>query len=184
LNIMYLGLNNEISVSAPGMSSDKIDVKATNRCSVSKRSDGKYVFKPSRTGRITIQVFRKEDGKIIASQNWTGKRLPKPRMTLLNNEFKLVTNKNKFKVPGNKKFQTSYSPSFPLSGRISIEKCLVSFEVRGTWQPAFNIEGGVFSKKFNDYLDAQRSGDRMEVTMKVRGQDGISYNIPVSTKIR
>lgn len=184
LNLMYLGLNNEIAVSAPGMTADEIRVTATNRCSVSPMGNGKYKFKPSRTGTIAIQVARKSDGKIIASQNWTGKRLPKPRLTLLKKELKPLMTKNKFKVPGNKKFETSYSPDFPLSGKLTIEKCLVSFEVNGNWSTATNYERGIFNTDFQRKLQAQRRGDRIEITMKVRGQDGIPHDLPYTVKIR
>ena len=184
LNIMYLGLNNEISVSAPGMAADEFNVTATNRCSVTSLGNGKYTFKPSRTGRIAIQVTRKDDGKIIANQNWTGKKLPKPRMTLLGKELKPVMAKNKFKVPGNKKLKTSYSPSFPLSGQLTIESCLVSFEINGNWGSAKNYPGGIFDSNFERNLNAQRRGERIEITMKVRGQDGIPHTIPFTVKVR
>ncbi len=186
LNIMYLGLNNEISVSAPGISSDKLEVKATNRCVVQKKSNGKYTFKPGKTGKITIQVFVKENGisKQISSQNWTGKRLPKPRLTLLKKEIKRSINKNKFKVPGNQKFETSYPPSFPLSGKIKIEKCTVSCELDDGWSRPYKLINGVFSKDFKNLLDRMKRGKRLEISMKVRGQDNIPYDIDVNTKLK
>jgi gliding motility-associated protein GldM len=184
LNIMYLGLNNEISVSAPGMSSDKIDVKATNRCSVTKVSDGKYKFKPSRVGKISIQVFRKEDGKLIASQNWKSKRLPKPIITLLSQEYQGVRPKSKYKVPRNKLFKAVYSPDFPLSANVSILTCAVSFISGGGNINLVHIDDGKFNDKFDRALNAARRGDEVAVRMTVRGSDGITHPLYHSAKIR
>lgn len=184
LNIMYLGLNNEISVSAPGMSSHKIDVKATNRCSVTKVSDGKYKFKPSRVGKISIQVFRKEDGKLIASQNWKSKRLPKPIITLLSQEYQGVRPKSKYKVPRNKLFKAVYSPDFPLSANVSILSCTVSFISGGGNINQVHIDDGKFDHKFDRALNAAKRGDEVAVKMTVRGSDGITHPLYHSAKLR
>lgn len=186
LNIMYLGLDNEISVSAPGMGADEIKVNATNRCAVTPLGNGKFKFKPTRVGKIDIQVTRKEDGKLIASQKWTSKRLPKPIVTLLNKEYKGRLPKSKYKVPRNKLFKAVYSPEFPLSANVSILSCVVSFISNGEINEFKLARQGVFEneRKFENALRAARRGDEIAVKMVVKGSDGITHPLNQSAKIR
>ncbi|MFT6717229.1 MAG: gliding motility-associated protein GldM [Saprospiraceae bacterium] len=183
LSIMYLGLSNEISVSAPGMSSDKIDVRASNRCSVSKKSDGKYVFKPTRTGRITVQVIRKEDGKVIANQNWTGKRLPKPLIWFVNDKLGGRLLKNKLNIPSHQKFSSRYSPSFPLSANVTVLSCKIEALINGNIQ-VFTSKKGEFPARFQKAKKRLKSGDWMTVTMRVRDASGITHPLIETVKIR
>jgi len=186
LNLMYLGLDNEISVSAPGMAADEFNVTATNRCSVTPLGNGKFKFKPSRTGRIAIQVTRKDDGKLIASQKWTGKRLPKPIITLLSAEYKGRHPKSKYKVNRNKLFKAVYSPDFPLSAKVSILSCKVSFISNGEFNEINLAREGIFDgdRKFDAALRAARRGTEISVRMLVRGSDGITHTLNQSAKLR
>lgn len=187
LNIMYLGLNNEINVSAPGISSDKLRVSANNRCTYREVSPGKYIFKPSRTGKTDIIVEMKQDDgsfKRISSQTWTSKRLPKPRITLINDEIPGAITKSKFKVPSRKKIFPTYSPDFPLAGDIQIQKCTVQFYTNGNWTTEMNLPMGAFNTRFYDVLNALRRGDLIDFKMTAKGQDGIPHALQVTTKIR
>lgn len=186
LNIMYLGLDNEINVSAPGISADKIEVSASKGCVSRKTGDGKFALTPKRTGKTTISVYLNENGnrKLLSSQNWVAKRLPKPRMTLFKKELKAVTSKGLFTHPKAKGFETSYSPDFPLSGKLKIEECFVTVEVKGNWMPAVKLTNGKFNSKFLNLVKNQRKGERIEVRMKVRGQDNIPHPVLAFTKIK
>ena len=93
-------------------------------------------------------------------------------------------NKNKFKVPGNKKVVPVYPPSFPLSGKIRIEECVASFFTNGSWTPSTKLKNGLFTTSFSRTVNRLRRGDLVEIKMKVRGEDGISYPLQGTVKIR
>lgn len=188
LNIMYLKLKNELNVSAPGISSDKLRVRATNNCSTREVSPGKYVFKPTRTGRIDIIVEMKQDDgsyKKIASQPWTGKRLPKPVVNLLKSPMEGSFGRNKFRVPGAEKFEAIYSPDFPMNGKITIEKCFVNVSIDGSsYQTPISLPGGHFNPAFKRLVRRLRSGSKVGVEMRIRGEDGLAYTIYGKANIR
>jgi gliding motility-associated protein GldM len=183
LNLMYLGLDNEISVSAPGMAADEFNVTATNRCSVRALGNGKFNFKPTRTGKIAIQVTRKDDGKLIASQNWKGKRLPKPIITLLNKEYKGQLPKTKYKVPRNQLFKAVYSPNFPLSASVQILSCKAIISQGGNLSD-IPLNNGIFNSRFNTTVNSSRRGTEIGVEMLVRGADGITHTLRQAAKLR
>ena len=187
LNIMYLGLNNEINVSAPGISSDKLKVTATNRCTVREVSPGKYVFKPTRTGRIDIVVsMKKDDGtyKRISSQPWTSKRLPKPLIWFINDELGGVMSKARFNIPSHQKFTAQYSPSFPIAAQVTVLSCEIESRSSNNTITPYKKTTGAFPDGFQRAKKKFRSGDKVDVRMVVRDVSGMRHTLYQSVKIR
>jgi gliding motility-associated protein GldM len=80
MNVFYMGLDNPISVSAPGFSPSQLVVTGTGPISISG-SNGNYIVKATATGTAKVNVSAKtEDGKTISmgSQDFRVKRVPDP----------------------------------------------------------------------------------------------------------
>lgn len=78
MNVLYIGVDNPISVSAPGIPAENLVVTGSG-VSISKSGAG-YVAKVSNTGEATVNVAARIDGKEqnIGSSKFRVKRIPKP----------------------------------------------------------------------------------------------------------
>lgn len=78
MNVLYIGVDNPISVSAPGIPKENIIVNGSG-VSLSG-SGGKYTARVTNTGEATINVSAKIGDKTqsLASSNFRVKRIPKP----------------------------------------------------------------------------------------------------------
>ena len=184
LNIMYLGLQNEINVSAPGVSSDQLEVRAAN-CSVQKSASGKFVFKPSRTGKTNIQVYLVdgENRKLISNQQWLIKRLPKPELTYMGRAYTGAWNKAVFYAGSRHQFQPRYSPDFPLVGKIKILSTELTMKYDGDLN-TMKLEQGKLTDQQLNIIKRMRQSDFVEARMIVEGEDGLRYTIGGMVRIR
>lgn len=78
MNVLYIGVSNPISVSAPGIPMSSIQV-AGNGVTISG-SGGKYSAKVTTPGKATVSVSAKIDGKVqqLGTTEFRVKRIPKP----------------------------------------------------------------------------------------------------------
>ncbi|MCX6182745.1 MAG: GldM family protein [Bacteroidetes bacterium] len=177
LNIMYMKLANEMTISVPGISSDKIRV-SNSKCSISKKGNGQFVFTPNAIGKTDIVVQAEiSPGKweTMGTYQWMIKKLPKPEIILGNKEVGGKINKSEILAIG--KIKAKYSDDFPLSATPSIQSCKVQF-VRGSdLGPQTDAPGGVFNPTQINSIRALRKNESVSLEIVVRGADGITYTI-------
>ena len=82
MNVVYRGIDNNFSVSVPGVSADKVTVTCEGG-KITKSGKG-YVVRPERDGIIKINVAAEMNGKKVAmgSQEYRVKYLPDPKAFL------------------------------------------------------------------------------------------------------
>ncbi|HYG17029.1 MAG TPA: gliding motility protein GldM [Bacteroidia bacterium] len=86
MNIMYIGVDNPVSVSVPGVPPDRV-IATINNGTLTKAVNNKYVAKVSSAGTASITVsVRDDEGKVKAygSYPFTVRRLPPPIVRLGN----------------------------------------------------------------------------------------------------
>lgn len=78
MNVLYIGVDNPMSVSAPGIPSENLSVSGSG-VTINK-SGNRFVARVSSAGEATINVSAKVDGKIqnIGTSKFRVKRIPKP----------------------------------------------------------------------------------------------------------
>lgn len=78
MNVLYIGVDNPISVSAPGIPNENLSVSG-NGVTINK-SGNRFIARVSNTGEATINVAAKVDGKTqnIGTSKFRVKRIPKP----------------------------------------------------------------------------------------------------------
>lgn len=83
MNVVYIGLDNPISVTVEGITSDKVNATATNG-TLKKVGNGKYMLTPSPGKEVVITATgTMPDGKAITSkQVFRIKAIPRPRGTI------------------------------------------------------------------------------------------------------
>jgi gliding motility-associated protein GldM len=84
MNVLYIGIDNPISVAVPGVDSKNLVVAATEATLISS-GNGNYIVKPNSTASaVTISVAGNVNGKIksYGSYNFRVKRVPDPYVTV------------------------------------------------------------------------------------------------------
>ena len=186
LNIMYIGLNNEISVSAPGIKSEDLTVRASNSCKVTPKKDGKYTFTPTKGGRIEITVLANINGenKVVSKQTWKSKRLPKPEVSIPGLKYGKMTKNALATVLRSAGAKPIYDPSFPISTKPKIINASAELNESGniSEDPMSNT-GKISTKTYNQIKSLSR-GNNVTIYIRAKGADGISHNISKVVTIR
>lgn len=84
MNVLYLGIDNPISVAAAGVSSNDLEVKLSKPefGELKKVGHGKYSFIPKKIGRVEIEMRNINRDKMLARFSFRVKRIPDPRVQL------------------------------------------------------------------------------------------------------
>jgi len=84
MNVMYLGLENDIDVSVPGVAASDITASIDGQGSLTKNTDGSYNAKPVSTGTTKVLVKAKVNGReiVMGEQQFRVKRVPDPISTV------------------------------------------------------------------------------------------------------
>ncbi len=89
MNVLYLGVDNPISVAAPGINSNDLVVSINGAGgAIRKNADGTYTANVKSQGKTTISVSAKVGGgvKSLGSMNFRCKQIPKPIVKVGNNQ--------------------------------------------------------------------------------------------------
>jgi gliding motility-associated protein GldM len=80
MNVFYIGVDNPVSVSAPGVPKDKIKVSISSGSITG--SGGAYTVKVAQTGKVVVTVSGDMGGKtsVLGSTEFRIKRIPPPRI--------------------------------------------------------------------------------------------------------
>jgi gliding motility-associated protein GldM len=63
MNVLYIGVDNPMSISVPGVSSDKVRASISGGGSLSGGAGGKYIAKVNAPGKVTISITAETGGK-------------------------------------------------------------------------------------------------------------------------
>lgn len=173
LNIMYRGYNNPFSISVPGVSNDKLQVRCQG-ASIMKQN-GLWIIKPGNgTGdKMTIEVLAEVDGRmtVMGSQVYRVKRLPKPDAYFeingnLSEETKIA--RAALINPSNK-----IVASYGSDGLIQAKFTITGFQVKLPTGASFNIKGDRLDAKSLDAIKKLKQGNMVNLQyIKAVGPDG------------
>ena len=179
LNIMYMGLDNEISVSAPGMRSEDLVVTAGNGCKVSSRGNGKYVFVPSRGGRFNITVAAKINGetKTISQQTWKSTSLPIPFILTPGVKHDRASANALATVLMQVGSKPKYDKAFPISSVPKIVSATIMVKKGNELGSPINLRNGKIDQSTYNLIKRLSKGNSVEIEMKAKGADKITHKI-------
>jgi gliding motility-associated protein GldM len=154
MNVFYIGVENPISVSAAGVSSNDVKVTASG-VNVKSSGGGKFVVTATAPGDATLTV---SGGGASQTFKYRVKRIPDPGPRLGGNP------KNKGGVMGNGEFKAQGGVSAILEGFDFDAKCdIVGFEV--TYLPkrqdaiTAQNSGARWNSQVQDYINKAKPGD-------------------------
>ena len=173
LNIMYRGYNNPFSISVPGVSSDKLQVRCQG-ASIMKQN-GLWIIKPGSGGgdKMTIEVLAEVDGRmsVMGSQVYRVKRLPKPDAYFeinghLSEETKIA--RAALLNPANR-----IVASYGADGLIQAKFTITGFQVKLPTGASFNIKGDKLDAKSLEAIKKLKQGNMVNLQyIKAVGPDG------------
>lgn len=84
MNVMYIGLPNEVDVSVPGVAQSEVTALLTTNGSLIKNANGSYMAKVTTPGETKVIVKAKVNGKemVMGEQSFRVKNVPSPVTTL------------------------------------------------------------------------------------------------------
>lgn len=172
MNVMYRGIDNPISISAPGITNTPIIVEAING-SLTKVSGTEYLVKPGSSDNITtIIVSTNIDGKKVVLDNckFRLKRTPSPTPVLNGKTKGSFTKEELIAADG---FVLTM-PDFDFEGYNStVLSYDVSTVVGGYLTGAKNIQGRKFNNEVRDIIKNSKRGQRIQIeNIKVKTPDG------------
>jgi len=189
MNVVYMGYANRMSVSAPGFSSDKLTVTATN--ANIERSGEYYICRPSSYDGVTINVFANVEGKQVSmgSQKFRVKALPNPTVFLryTNVAGDRVTF-NPVETPGIKPKRSEllgaeviaeYADGL-LQANFSVQSFVLYVDDgRGGWSPTVS-DGKNFSASQKSSLQNLKTGSKIILDkVKVTGAKTVTLSFPL-----
>ncbi len=79
MNVLYIGVDNPISISAPGVPAESLHISGSG-VNLTAKGDAKYIARVSSPGDVSLQVTATIDGKVqnLGTSTFRVKRIPKP----------------------------------------------------------------------------------------------------------
>lgn len=159
MNIVYVGLENPISISVPGVPTDKLIATITSG-SLIRVKDNQYVAVVPSKGDVYINISERRDDGTVKSHGrhlFRAKKLPAPFSKAGAAQPGLVS-KNALLAQGGLTASPSYDIGFSgLKYGVSSYQCFLV--LRGKTQGPFKVIGTRYSEEIKKYLRQARKGD-------------------------
>jgi len=100
MSVFYVGVDNPVSVSAPGVSLEDIEISMAGQSFKPQKKKGEYIIRPTRpTNKLGLDVIvkNKKSGATLGKSNFRIKRLPDPAANVLGQKEGLIS-KGKLKA--------------------------------------------------------------------------------------
>lgn len=100
MSVFYVGVDNPVSVSAPGISLDDIKITMAGQTFKPQKKAGEYIIRPTRPTNkkgVDVQVRNKNTDAVLGKANFRIKRLPDPAANVLGQKEGLIS-KGKLKA--------------------------------------------------------------------------------------
>jgi gliding motility-associated protein GldM len=176
MNVLYVGVDNPMQVSAPGVSVDELEISGPG---ISFRPDSKvpggYIARASSPNpRGTKITVKKKDGTVLASPEFRVKRLPDPVATLLGEREGLMS-LGKFKAAS---FIKAEMENFDFEAPVNVTSFKMTVSMGGDLKE-FNANGATLTPAMKSMLSNLRRGWKVYFEeIKVKMPDGSTRSVP------
>ena len=184
--ILYQGLKNPISVSAPGISNDKIDVEINKGKITKGDQNGLYLVEVNAGDKnVTITASTKIDGKkvILGTHNFRVKRVPNPEAKIGSVSSGKIA-KDELLASG------GIIPDMGDFEFGDFQYNIVSYTLAtisgGDYKSSGTIKGGRFNQEVNDMIRSARKGQKLFFeNIQAKGPDGMTRTLnPINIEIK
>lgn len=183
MNVVYLGLDNPISVSVPGIPNERLTVSASNAV-LTKTGNGKFNLQPKQGTNVDVQVMATmENGekRNMGTMSFRIKRVPKPTAKF----GELTESGNMAKnVVAIQKGLIAYYPDFQFAATPKVTSFRMTIISSGTVEE-FTSTGPMLTQAMINRLQKLKKNERVAFEeINAVGPDGISVRIsPITIKV-
>ena len=192
MNMLYAGYSNPVSVSVPGVPTNKINLTMTNG-TLTKKSDGEYIAVPTTVGQdVTFTVTAQNEGRQQEMGQFTFhvRKLPDPTPYMEYSDGKGGTNRYKGGTPIGKQILLS-TPGIAAAiddGLLDIPFRVISFETVFTDNTGNSLVEKSGSASFTDrqreMFRRLNRGKRFNISrVHAVGPDGIERTLPYAMEV-
>jgi gliding motility-associated protein GldM len=182
LNIMFLGYENEVSVSVPGVSSNALDLKCKD-ASI-KKNGGKWMLKLNDKikagGKIKLDVYANIEGKstLMGSHEYRVKNLPPPSVYFYEPSNDGYYKNGKIAKVKLRNKDNHFVASYGEDGLVEAKFEISSFEVRLPSGTTVAVNGNRFNKKALALIEDLELGTQITImSIKAKNPDGSNRDI-------
>jgi gliding motility-associated protein GldM len=175
MNVLYIGIDNPISIAVPGIESEKLQVSIVNGSLTG--SKGKYVVKVNNVNDVTINVaaeIKPAEIKYMGSTTFRVKRIPDPIPCLNGN---CTPNASISKAELLKNTVVSVFMQLPFEMKFEIESFTLTYNTDNSIVSEWT-SGNLFSQKMIDAVSKIEKGNKIYLEdIKAKGPDGASRKL-------
>ncbi|MBC9931385.1 gliding motility protein GldM [Chitinophaga qingshengii] len=177
MNVLYIGLQNPISISAAGVPAEAVSA-SMNGGNITKRGSGEYVVTVSQPGKAIINVVANVDGKVkqLGQKEFRVKRVPDPVL-------KVGFNKGGSMKAADFKVQLGLAAAledFEFEGvKYDVVGYRIGVSAKGKEYQEGEANSAYFPNSVVASIRALRPGDEVYFeNVKVKGPDGVVRTMP------
>ncbi|MDZ4147470.1 MAG: gliding motility protein GldM [Flavobacteriaceae bacterium] len=153
MNVVYRGVDNPITISMPGVPTNKINVNATGLQGVGGSA---YVMRPGAGRAVTISVVGEIDGqKIPTSKEFRIKDIPRPTGTIRGEDGSVQMQRNSLEI------STVGAQLFDFDFDLTLNVTGFKFKVPG--QPTIQVAGNKLDARAKSALSRAVKGDIVQI---------------------
>lgn len=170
MSVFYVGVPNPVSVSAPGVAVDDIEVSAPGLSFKNDKKAGSYIVRPLKATNkkgVDVVVKNKKSGAILGKSNFRVKRLPDPAASVLGSKEGLIS---KGKLRAISKVDAKME-NFDFDLSVSVQQFTLTVKL-GTDLMSFKSKGNKLTPAMKKVLTKVGRGSRIyfeEIKVKMPG---------------
>jgi hypothetical protein len=179
MNVLYIGVDNPLSVSVPGFQAEMVSASITEGSITGGK--GKYVAKVTKAGTVKVNVSAKlDDGttKAIGAAEFRVKRVPDPIAKLGKGTYEKggKVQAGTFKAQSGIRAELE---NFDFELKFNIISYEVTYVAKRQDPISSENNGGGFSSKVQEYVQKAKPGDVFYFDqIKAKGPDGLPRTLP------
>jgi gliding motility-associated protein GldM len=175
MNLLYIGIDNPVSIAVPGIADSKVNVSISNGTLL--RNNGKYIVKVDNTNDVVINVAAETAPGVLkscGSYTFRVKRIPDPQACVAGHcGSKLVISKAALL----NKPELSIKMDIPFELKFEIVSFTLTYQNEGNLYSETTL-GSKFNQKMTDAINKMEDGRKIYFEdIKVKGPDGATRNL-------
>jgi len=182
MNVLYIGVNNPVSISAPGVPLESLKLSGAG-VSLDTKGGGKYMARVSSPGDVSLQVTAMIDGKTqnLGTSKFRVKRIPKPTARVGGKTGGRIAS---VQLQGQSVVSAALD-NFDFDAKFSITKFNM-YIAKPRVDPIgpYSVQGNTFSSQMKSALSGITSGSMVMIYDIVGvGPDGIAHLEPITFQV-
>jgi gliding motility-associated protein GldM len=183
MNVFYIGVDNPVTISVPGVANDKLRPSMTGG-TLAKSGAGKYVVRVTQQGEANVTVNADFSGKVrnMGAVKFRVKRLPDPEASINGITEGMIDKNILMAVRGP---MSKMPAGFDFEVSVPITSFVMSTVIKGDVFP-FRSNGGQFSEEMKKAIQGAKRGQKFYFeAIQAKGPDGATRRLkPLILTIR